>query len=303
MVRRGQATAEVTATGSKTYFGRAAELVRVARAASTEQAAIFAVTRNLAIVNGAVALLIIIAAYLMRLPSPDLIGLALTALLATIPAALPATFTLSAAFGAQLLASRGVLLTRLSAAHEAAAMDVLCADKTGTLTRNTLEVTDVVAMIGFDRERVLALTALASSEADQDPIDAAIRSTAAKASTPERLVRFVPFDPATKTAEALAIDPNGHELRIAKGAFEVISKMAKVPPNAVRRVEELAKQGNRVIAIAAGAPNSLHLAGSHCSQRSAARKLSAAYCHAARYECPNGDGDWRFAVHRRSDCS
>ena len=261
LVRRGQVTAEVTATGSKTYFGRAAELVRVARAASTEQAAIFAVTRNLAIVNGAVALLILAAAYLMRLPSPDLIRLGLTALLATIPAALPATFTLSAAFGAQLLAARGVLLTRLSAAHEAAAMDVLCADKTGTLTRNTLEVVDVVAMIGFDRERVLALAALASSEADQDPIDAAIRSTAAKAHAPERLARFVPFDPATKTAEAFAIDPSGHELHVVKGAFEVVAKMAEVPPDAGPRVEELAKQGNRVIAIAAGTPDSLHLAG------------------------------------------
>jgi H+-transporting ATPase len=260
-VRRGQAIAEVTATGSKTYFGRTAELVRVGRAASTEQAAIFAVTRNLAIVNGAVALLIVTAAYLMRLPSPDLIRLGLTALLATIPAALPATFTLSAAFGAQLLASRGVLLTRLSAAHEAAAMDVLCADKTGTLTRNTLEVVDVVAMTGFGRERVLALAALASSEADQDPIDAAIRAAAGKAQSSERLVRFVPFDPATKTAEAFAIDPNGQELNVAKGAFEVIAKMAEVPPDAERRVEELAKQGNRVIAIAAGPPDSLHFAG------------------------------------------
>ncbi len=148
LVRRGQAIAEVTATGAKTYFGRAAELVRVAHAASTEQAAIFAATRNLAIVNGTVAVLIIAYAYVMALPSADLIRLALTALLATIPVALPATFTLSAAFGAQILARRGVLLTRLSAAHEAAAMDVLCADKTGTLTRNALEVVDVVGHAG-----------------------------------------------------------------------------------------------------------------------------------------------------------
>ncbi len=149
LVRRGQAIAEVTATGAKTYFGRAAELVRVAQSASTEQAAIFGATRNLAIVNGTVAVLIVAYAYIIALPSPDLIRLALTALLATIPVALPATFTLSAAFGAQTLARRGVLLTRLSAAHEAAAMDVLCADKTGTLTRNELEVVDVVRHAGI----------------------------------------------------------------------------------------------------------------------------------------------------------
>ena len=149
---------------------------RRAQSASTEQAAIFGATRNLAIVNGTVAVLIIGYAYTIGLPSPDLIRLALTALLATIPVALPATFTLSAAFGAQTLARHGVLLTRLSAAHEAGAMDVLCADKTGTLTRNALEVVDVVAMPAFDRAHVLALAALASSEADQDPIDAAIRA-------------------------------------------------------------------------------------------------------------------------------
>ncbi|MDA8255638.1 MAG: plasma-membrane proton-efflux P-type ATPase [Betaproteobacteria bacterium] len=264
LVRRGQAIAAVTATGSKTYFGRAAELVRVAHARSTEQAAIFAATRNLAVVNGTVAVLIVAYAYAIALPSDALIRLALTALLATIPVALPATFTLSAAFGAQILARRGVLLTRLSAAHEAAAIDVLCADKTGTLTRNALEVVDVAAMPGFDRGRVLALAALASSEADQDPIDAAIRGAAAKASghgASERLVRFVPFDPETKTSEAFVLDRDGNERRIVKGAFEVIADVAQTPPDTRRQVDDLAGQGHRIIAVALGPPQSLRLAG------------------------------------------
>ncbi len=248
----------------KTYFGRAAELVRVAQSASTEQAAVFAVTRNLVLVNGTVAVVIVAYAYVIALPSPDLIRLALTALLATIPVALPATFTLSAAFGAQTLARRGVLLTRLSAAHEAAAMDVLCADKTGTLTRNTLEVADVVAMPGFDRERVLALAALASSEADQDPIDAAVCGAAAEATggpVPERLRRFVPFDPETKTAEAFAVDRDGRELRVVKGAFAALADTAHMPAEARRLADDLAEQGNRVIAVAAGSPHALRLAG------------------------------------------
>ena len=264
LVRRGQAIAGVTATGSRTFFGRAAELVRIARSRSTEQAAIFAATRSLLIVNGTVAVLIVVYAYTMALAPGDLIRLALTALLATIPAALPATFTLSAALGAQMLARRGVLLTRLSAAHEAAAMDILCADKTGTLTRNALEVVDVVAMPGFERERVLALAALASSEADQDPIDAAIRGAAATASnrsTGEQLLRFVPFDPATKTSEAFALDRDGDELRIIKGAIEVIADAALVPADARRQVDDLAGQGHRVIAVAVGPPQSLRLAG------------------------------------------
>jgi H+-transporting ATPase len=264
LIRRGQAIAEVTATGSKSYFGRTAELVRIAQSRSTEQAAIFAVTRNLAIVNGTVAVLIVAYGYAMALPSGDLIRLGLTALLATIPLALPATFTLSAAFGAQILARHGVLLTRLSAAHEAAAMDVLCADKTGTLTRNALKVVDVAAMPGFDHERVLVLAALASSEADQDPIDDAIRRAAADATsrgTSERLVRFVPFDPATKTSEAFALDRNGNEIRISKGAFEVIAKVTEVSAGAQRQVDDLAGRGHRVIAVAMGSPDSLRLAG------------------------------------------
>jgi H+-transporting ATPase len=263
LVRRGQAIAEVTGTGCKTYFGRAAELVRVAHVVSTEQRAVLGATRNLAFVNGAVATLIVAYAYVAGLPLADVIRLALTALLASIPVALPATFTLSGAIGAKTLARRGVLLTRLSAAHEAAAMDVLCADKTGTLTRSALEVVEVRAMSGFDRARVLALAALASSEADQDPIDAAIRAAAAKATSAatERLVRFVPFDPATKTSKAFALDREGHELHIIKGAFAVVGSATEVAADARRFVDNLAREGNRIIAVAAGPPNALQLAG------------------------------------------
>jgi H+-transporting ATPase len=259
MVRRGQAVAEVTATGSKTYFGRAAELVRVARHPSTEQTAILAVTRNLALVNGTVAALIIIYAFAMGLPGENVTRLALTALLATIPVALPATFALSAAFAAQMLAQHGALLTSLTAVHEAAAMDVLCADKTGTLTQNAMQVAEVVPMPGFDRERVLALAALASSEAGQDSIDTAIRAGVRAA--PEHLIRFEPFDPATKVSLAVARDRHGGELQIAKGAFEALAQRMQVPEDASRTVDDLAGRGHRVIAVAAGPENALRLAG------------------------------------------
>ena len=264
LIRRGQAVAEVIATGSRTYFGRTAELVRVARAASTEQRAIVGAVRNLAAVNGVLAVVVVVGAYAIGVSYADVAGLALTALLASIPVALPATFTLSAAIGAQILSRRGVLLTRLSAAHEAAAMDVLCADKTGTLTRNTLEVAEVVALPGFDNDRVLTLAALASSEADQDPIDASIRRAVAsvqRADTAERIVRFVPFDPATRISEAVTVDRDGAELRIAKGALQAIGEVAEILPDVQRRVDDLAGHGHRVIAVAAGPPSSLRLAG------------------------------------------
>jgi len=259
MVRRGQAIAEVTATGSKTYFGRTAELVRIARHPSTEQAAIFAATRNLALVNGTVAAFVVVYAYAAGLPPADLTRLALTALLATIPVALPATFTLSAAFAAQILARRGVLVTRLSAAHEAAGMDVLCADKTGTLTQNVLQVAEVAPMPDFDRERVLALAATASSEAGQDPVDTAIR--AASRAAPERLLRFVPFDPAARVSEALVVDRDGKEMRIVKGAFEAVAQGTQMPADASRLANSLSDRGHRVIAVAAGPIDSLSLAG------------------------------------------
>ena len=263
LVRRGQAIARVTATGSKTYFGRAAELVRIARPASTEQAAIFSATRNLVIVNGVIAFGIVGYGFAVAMPASNLIRLALTALLASIPVALPATFTLSAALGARKFAERGVLLTRLSAAHETAAIDVLCSDKTGTLTRNVLEVAEVSAMPGFDRQQVLAFAALASSETDQDPIDAAVRAAASAANSvkTERLVRFVPFDPRTKKSEAFAVDGDGNELRIVKGALEVMDGSMEAPPDARRLKDDLEQQGKRVIAVAAGPRDALRLAG------------------------------------------
>ena len=109
------------------------------------------------------------------MPLAEIISLVLTAVLASIPVALPATFTLAAAVGARSLAHQGVLPTRLSAVDEAASIDVLCADKTGTLTRNELTVTTVRPLSGFDEAHVLGLAALASSDGGQDPVDAAIR--------------------------------------------------------------------------------------------------------------------------------
>ena len=134
LVRRGEATAEVTATGPRTKFGRTAELVRTAHVESSQQKAVLRVVRNLAMFNGVIIALLVAYAYVLGLPHGEIVPLVLTAVLASIPVALPATFTLAAAIGAQALAHLGVLPTRLSAVDEAASIDVLCVDKTGTLT-------------------------------------------------------------------------------------------------------------------------------------------------------------------------
>ena len=180
LVRRGEAVAEVTATGARTKFGRTAELVRTAHVVSSQQKAVLRVVRNLAVFNGVVIVLLVAYAWFLKMPLAEIIPLVLTAVLASIPVALPATFTLAAALGARALAKLGVLPTRLSAVDEAATMDVLCADKTGTLTQNALTVTSVHPMPGFDEAHVLALAALASSDGGQDPVDGAIRAAAAQ---------------------------------------------------------------------------------------------------------------------------
>ena len=264
LIRRGEAEGEVTATGTRTKFGRVAELVRTARIVSSQQKAVLSVVRNLAAFNGAVIMLLVACAWQLNMPLDEIIPLVLTAVLASIPVALPATFTLASAIGGMALARQGVLLTRLSAADEAASMDVLCSDKTGTLTRNTLTITAVRPMTGFDEEHVLALAALASSNGGQDPIDAAIRAAGRGKSTGgmPRLVKFVPFDPATKLSEAMAADPAGGIQHIVKGAFSAIA--ALLTPGclaATGMAAELEEQGFRVLGVAGGRPDEIKLAG------------------------------------------
>ena len=118
-MRRGEAVAEVTATGARTKFGRTAELVRTAHVVSSQQKAVLRVVRNLAVFNGVVIVVLVAYAYLLKMPLAEIIPLVLTAVLASIPVALPATFTLASALGARALAKLGVLPTRLSAVDEA----------------------------------------------------------------------------------------------------------------------------------------------------------------------------------------
>ena len=263
LVRRGEAVAEVTATGARTKFGRTAELVRTAHVESSQQKAVLRVVRNLAMFNGVLIVMLVGYAYALKMPVGEIIPLVLTAVLASIPVALPATFTLAAALGARALAHLGVLPTRLSAVDEAASIDVLCADKTGTLTQNELTVTAVHAMPGFDEPHVLGMAALASSDGGQDPVDAAIRAAAAKtvASDLPKLIKFVPFDPATKMSEATASDTGGATVRAVKGAFAAVAGLTQASPDASTTANQLEAQGFRVLAVAVGPPEAMKLAG------------------------------------------
>ncbi len=263
LVRRGEATGTVVAVGVHTKFGRTAELIQTAHSVSSQQRAVLRIVRNLAIFNGCVIVLIGLYAYLHRMAWSETIPLLLTSILAAIPVALPATFTLAAAIGARALAKIGVLPTRLSAVDEAATINVLCSDKTGTLTANELTVATVKGFAGSDEAHVLGLAALASSEGGQDSVDAAIRnaSKSKPASDLPKLTKFIPFDPAKKTAEATATDGSGATQKIVKGAFSVISAMVAANQDATTEAGELEKQGFRVLAVIAGPENAMQMMG------------------------------------------
>jgi H+-transporting ATPase len=263
LVRRGEAVGEVIATGERTKFGRTAELVRNAKVESSQQKAILRVVRNLALFNGSVTIMLTIYAVLLPMPRTEIVPLILVAVLSSIPVALPSMFTLAAAVGARSLARRGVLPTSLSAVDEAGGIDILCCDKTGTLTRNELAVMAVRPMPDFDERHVLALAALASSDGGQDPVDVAIRQAAARqpvADGPE-LVAFLAFDPAVKRAEATVRQAGGSLERVVKGAFAVVQGLSRSPPGTEAIVNQLQAKGFRVLAVASGPAAEMRMAG------------------------------------------
>ena len=261
MVRRGEATGEVTATGVHTYFGKTAELVRTAKTTSHLARLIMDIVKDLILLDAVLVLALFVYAIVTGLNLHDLLPFALILLVASVPVALPATFTVATTLGAQALARHGVLVTRLSAIEEAAALDVLASDKTGTLTQNRLAVAATRPRAPYTEETLLRLAAMACDEATQDPIDLAILSAAhargVLASIPARL-GFVPFDPQTKRSEALYTD--GDATRVVKGAPPAVATL--IPgAHLDGEVEALGAGGWRVLAVAAGSRDQLEWVG------------------------------------------
>ncbi|QKC95220.1 HAD family hydrolase [Mesorhizobium sp. NZP2298] len=263
LVRRGEAVAEVVATGPRTYFGRTAELVKTADVESSEQKAVLGVVKALTAVNMAIVVAMVAYAYTIGMTVAQIVPLVLAALLSAVPVAMPAVFTLAATVGAQKLARQGVLLARLSALQEAAMIDVLCVDKTGTLTENSLGVGQVIVLAaGMNDAAVLAHAAAASSTDGQDPVDAAVRAAVSHSSEPAlKVLRFTPFDPAVKMSEAITAGPDGQEIRIAKGSPIAISTLAPLTPDMQASITNLSSEGYRVLAVAAGSAGAMAVLG------------------------------------------
>ncbi len=256
MVRRGEADGRVTAIGTSTFFGKTAELVRTAHTVNRQEVEITGIVRNLLVVNAGMVMLVLAYAHWHGMTIAYIVPLLLTILLASIPVALPATFTLAAALGSVELSTNGVLITRLSALHDIASMTVLCSDKTGTLTKNQASVKTVLpAEIGQEKALVRA-AALASDPSGMDPVEGAILALAApEAASGTGLTRtqFKPFDPATKCSEAAYQTSAGETRAYLKGAPAVVSARAGIVEAAWKGpAEGIIAKGQRVLGVAQG---------------------------------------------------
>jgi len=257
VIKRGEATGIVTAIGAKTYFGKTTELVNVARPKLHMEEVIGQVVKWLLIM--VVVLLAAAFAYsaiLVKTSYLDLLELSLVLLVSAIPVALPAMFTITMALGSIELSKRGVLVTRLSASEDAASMDTLCTDKTGTITLNRISIAEVVPLDSLNEDQVITFGALASQEANQDPIDVAFIQEAKEKNvdlSKYKVLKFVPFDPKTRRTEA-TVQYDGKVVEVMKGAVNVIVELCKLDENIKKKVQEtmdsMAEKGYRSLGIA-----------------------------------------------------
>jgi len=258
VIKRGEATCRVTATGEKSYFGKTAELIKSAKTKGHIEELVLKIVRYFIMIDGILAALILVYALVCKLNFVEMLPFALILLVASIPVALPVTFTLATALASMELAGRGILVTHLSAIEDIASMEELCSDKTGTLTANKLSLTAFKPLEPFGENELFAYAAAASDESTQDPIDLSILSFIKnnKLSLPEigKTVKFIPFDPQTKRAEAvLEISKNGEKslitsikgspIIVAKNLDEIGYKMLS------EESEKFEAMGYRVIAV------------------------------------------------------
>jgi len=255
IVRQGEATCVVTATGARTYYGRTTELVESARPKLHVEEVVARFVKWLFLIVGVQVAVALVVSVLGGQPLVEILPLSLVLLMSAVPVALPVMFTVSMAVGSVELARRGVLITRLSAAEDAANMDVLCADKTGTLTRNQLSLTAALPQPGFGEEDVLRAGALASNEANQDQIDLAFLRAARERAllAGAKVLSFAPFSAATRRTEA-RVEIGGRTLRVVKGALRTVAEAVGLEASQLEALEAQASheaaKGLRVLAVA-----------------------------------------------------
>lgn len=258
VIRTGEGTGIVILTGTNTYFGRTTELVQLARPKLHIEAVVAKVVRWLFIIVSALLVMVIVLTLIRGSSLLVIVPLLLVLLMSAVPVALPVMFTVSMAIGSKELAKLGVLVTRLSAVEDAATMDVLCVDKTGTITENKLTITGVIPLGQATEDDVLFAGALASQESNQDPIDLAFLAVAKTKqlidnSSVFTKISFAPFDAKSRRTEAI-VEQDGKRFLVMKGAVKTIAEACGMQPSDIDslevRVNESALKGYRSLAVA-----------------------------------------------------
>ncbi|MEP6606661.1 MAG: plasma-membrane proton-efflux P-type ATPase, partial [Nitrosospira sp.] len=256
IIRQGEIGALVYATGANTYFGKTAQLVQEAHTVSHFQKAVLNIGNYLIILAVALVAVIIGVAIFRGDPMLTTLQFALVLTVAAIPVAMPTVLSVTMAVGARLLAKKEVIVSRLVAIEELAGVDVLCADKTGTLTQNKLTLGDPFSVNGIPPEQVIRDAALASRADNKDTIDLAVLGGVKddKALKGYEIVHFQPFDPVHKRTEATVKGPDGKEFKVTKGAPQVILDLSantgEIKLAVDKAVNEFAARGFRSLGVA-----------------------------------------------------
>ncbi len=263
VVKQGEVVAEVTATGAQTKFGQTASLVEQAKTVSHFQKAVLTIGDYLIYVS--LALVVALILFQLHRDSPwlELVQFALILTVASIPVAMPAVLSMTMAVGAMALSRHKAIVTRLESIEEMASMDVLCSDKTGTLTQNRLTMGNIEVFKAQNEQEVLLIASLASKAEDKDAIDEAVLNALKDQENLKTYTQnnFVPFDPVHKRTEAEITDAQGKTFKVTKGAPQVIMQMSNLTDEEMQRAEEVvdafAKEGYRALGVARKDSNSI----------------------------------------------
>jgi len=256
VARQGEMVALVTGTGSNTFFGRTASLVQTAGAVSHFQKAVLHIGDYLIYLSLGLVAVLIVVQFERGDQLLTLVQFALILTVASIPVAMPAVLSVTMAVGALAMSKMKAIVTRLESIEEMAGIDILCSDKTGTLTQNRLTLGDPVVLGARDAQELILCGALASREENQDPIDLAVIGGLQDKENLKnyRLIKFVPFDPVQKRTESTIEDSQQQTFRVTKGAPQVIIDLCQMDPDSVVRaqqvVNDMAVKGDRALGVA-----------------------------------------------------